>query len=208
MIAQIQPIPVVFAQLGFVYLRVSGFQKHFAMNSIFLNTLWKNFAAVIDMLKSVISKCPDKIWEEEKKFYYVTYHIVIFLDYYLSNPVKDFKPFLPYTLCDTSHLPEGAVDDVLPCEFYSKSEMLVYINKIREKCEKLICSSPPEKFTTKWIDEDEINLHGLSPSIVSNYSLLEILFYNFRHVQHHVGQLNLLLRQSADIAADWISQSG
>ncbi|MEZ4847283.1 MAG: hypothetical protein R3B93_01345 [Bacteroidia bacterium] len=52
--------------------------------------------------------------------------------------------------------------------------------------------------------EDEIGLHGLCPSIVENYTLLEIIFYNFRHVQHHVGQLNFLLRQKADVAADWV----
>src|SRR6185369_13238297 len=135
-------------------------QKHFAMTNIFLETLWKNFAAVIDMLRSVVSKCPDEIWENEKKFYYITYHTVIFLDYYLSNPVKGFKPYLTYTLSDNNHLPEGAIDDVIPHEFYSKSELLVYINNLREKCKKLICSSPVEKFTTKWIDENEIKLHG------------------------------------------------
>jgi len=182
-------------------------QKHFAMNSIFRDTFWKNFAAVIDMLTAVVSKCPDKTWKDEKKFYYITYHTVIFLDYYLSNPVKDFKPYLPYSLGDIDHLPEGAIDDVLPCGFYSRTKVLGYINMIREKCERLICSSANEKFTAKWIDENEINLHGLCPSIVINYSVLEILFYNFRHVQHHVGQLNLLLRQKADISAGWISQS-
>ncbi len=133
------------------------------MNSIFLNTFWKNFEAVIDMLSSVIAICPGTIWEKEKKFYYITYHTVIFLDYYLSNPVKDFKPHLPYTLGDTDDLPGGAIDDVLPCAFYSKNEMLVYINKIREKCEKLICSSTDEQFAAKWIDEDKIDLHGLCP---------------------------------------------
>src|SRR6478736_6711282 len=148
-------------------------QKHVAMNSLFRDTLWKNFAAVIDMLTSVIAKCPDKIWKEEKKFYYITYHNVILLEYYLSNPVRDFKPYLPYTLGDIDHLPAGAIDDVLPFEFYSKTEMLVFINKIREKCERLICSSTDEKFATKWIDENEIDLHGLCPSIVINYSVLE-----------------------------------
>ena len=57
------------------------------------------------------------------------------------------------------------------------------------------------------IKDEEINLHGLCPTLVSNYTLMEILFYNLRHLQHHAGQLNLLLRQQANIAADWISQA-
>jgi len=50
-------------------------------------------------------------------------------------------------------------------------------------------------------------VHDLCPSLVTDYSLIEIIFYNFRHIQHHIGQLNLLLRQKANIAAEWISQS-
>lgn len=175
------------------------------MNNHFTDTLWKNFAAAIEMLRSVIAKCPDEVWYSEKKFYYISYHTVIFLDYYLSNPVKEFQPYLPYTLGDADHLPAGAVDDVLPNAHYSKNELQYYVDRTREKCKELVCLSPTEKFNSKWIEEDEIEMHGLCPSLVTNYTLLEILFYNLRHVQHHVGQLNLLLRQKAGVAADWIS---
>ena len=68
--------------------------------------------------------------------------------------------------------------------------------------------TPMEKFRERWINEDERHLHDLCPSLVIHYNLLEILLYNFRYVQHHVAQLNLLLRQKANVAADWISQSG
>ena len=182
-------------------------QKIFAMNKSFQDILWKNFAAAIDMLKNIVAICPGEIWEKEKKIFYMAYHTTIFLDYYLSSPVKDFKPYLPYTLGDIDHLPQAAIDDVLPNEFYPKNEMLTYLTLTREKCRKLICLSPIEKFNSKWIDESEIDMHGLCPSIVIDYSLLEILFYNLRHVQHHVGQLNVLLRQNANIAADWVSQA-
>ena len=59
----------------------------------------------------------------------------------------------------------------------------------------------------KWIDESgNMNL-DLAASITMNYSVLEILFYNMRHVQHHAAQLNLLLRQSIDQAPDWVSHA-
>ena len=35
--------------------------------------------------------------------------------------------------------------------------------------------------------------------------MLEVLLYNMRHVQHHVAQLNLLLRQSINDAPNWVS---
>lgn len=175
------------------------------MTNHFQTILWKNFAAVIDMLDNIIDICPEEIWEKDKQVYYMSYHTVIFLDYYLTSPVKDFTPLLPYTLCNPDQLPEGAVDDVLPSRFYSKNELMEYLVAIRQKCKQLILSTPAEKLSERWIMDDEIELHGLCPSLVVNYSLLEILFYNFRHVQHHVGQLNLLLRQKANVAADWIA---
>ena len=177
------------------------------MNQVFQESLWKNFAAEIDMLKNIIVICPDEIWQKEKKIFYMTYHTVIFLDYYLTSPVKDFHPNLPYTIGDPDHLPSEAIDDIIPNQFYPKEELLTYISSIREKCKRLIRQTPIEKFSERWINDDEINMHDLCPSLVIKYNLLEILLYNFRHVQHHVAQLNLLLRQKANVATDWISQS-
>lgn len=39
------------------------------MNQVFQESLWKNFAAVIDMLKNVIVICPDETWLKEKKIF-------------------------------------------------------------------------------------------------------------------------------------------
>jgi len=175
------------------------------MESLFRKCLWQNFGAAIDMLKEEIDLCPDDLWQKEGKFYYLSYHTIIFLDYYLTSPVRDFKPVLTYTIVDADKLPSDAVDDVIPDDFYSKKDCIDYLGKIREKCKNLILLGPHEKFGQPWIDKTEVNMHGLCPNTVINYSLLEILFYNFRHIQHHVGQLNLMLRQKANNAADWIS---
>jgi hypothetical protein len=41
------------------------------MNNILQESLWKNFAAAIDMLKNIITLCPDELWQKEKKFFYM-----------------------------------------------------------------------------------------------------------------------------------------
>ncbi len=175
------------------------------MTNTFKNCLCKNFLAAIDMFKNIVALCPGKVWEHDKKFFYLTYHTAIFLDYYLSNPVKEFHPSLPYTVLE--NLPAEAIDDVIPDKFYTKEELIDYISAIRKKCQALIQDVSDEKLKKRWITDEEMNLHGLCPPLVSNYHVLEILFYNLRHLQHHTGQLNLLLRQKADLAADWISQA-
>lgn len=158
------------------------------------------------MLSNAVALMPNELWQKEKKFFYLSYHTTIFLDYYLTKPVRDFAPALPYTIIDSNRLPEEAVDDVIPNRFYTQQEIHDYLTIIREKCRKIILSSD-DQLVERWIDPSEINLHGLCPSLVTDFTVLEILFYNFRHVQHHVGQLNLLLRQKINKAPDWISHA-
>jgi hypothetical protein len=179
----------------------------FAMKKPFTDCLWKNFGAAIDMLTNIVVLCPDELWTRDKKFFYLVYHTVIFLDYYLSYPARDFHPELPYTLGDMDHLPAEAVDDVLPNRWYTKGEIVAYLSSIREKCRRAIVTASEEQLAARWIGDEEVEMHGLCASSVINYSVLDIWFYNFRHVQHHVGQLNMLLRERAGVAAEWISQA-
>ncbi len=172
-----------------------------------MECLWKNFGGSIDMLHSAIVLCPDKLWEERGKFFYISYHTTIFLDYYLTVPVRDFQPVLPYSLADPATLPSEAIDDVLPKRAFSKNEVTSYVWSCRDKCENLIRQATADQLKQRWIEHDEISMHGLCPSIVEDYSLLEILFYNLRHVQHHVAQLNYILREKADKAAEWVSHA-
>jgi hypothetical protein len=177
------------------------------MDKSFKDCLWKNFAAAIDMLKSAIDLCPDELWQRKNKFFYLSYHTAIFLDYYVTYPVKDFQPALSYTIPEESKLPAEAVDDVLPNELYSRQQVLTYLSSARKKCKELIFIEPDSRLSERWIEDAEINMHGLCPSIVKNYTILEILFYNFRHVQHHVAQLNFILRQEINTAPDWIAHA-
>ncbi|MBS1611020.1 MAG: DinB family protein [Bacteroidetes bacterium] len=157
------------------------------------------------MLKSAIDLCPDELWQKKNKFFYLSYHTAIFLDYYLTCPVKNFQPALPYTITAENKIPIEAIDDILPNELYSRQQLLAYLSSAREKCKQLVFIEPDNKLTNPWIEKTEINMHGLCPSLVENYTILEILFYNLRHVQHHTAQLNFILRQEINKAPDWIS---
>lgn len=156
------------------------------------------------MLDGIVKICPKELWQRETKIYYMAYHTVIFLDYYMAIPVSSFVPSLPYTLHDPENLPEGAIDDVIPDRHYTQVEVMACIATARARCRKL-CLADPSALMAKWIKPEEVDLHGLCPGIVVDYTVLEILFYNFRHVQHHVGQLNMMLREKADVAADWVA---
>lgn len=175
------------------------------MDNSFKDCLYENFVAAIDMLRNAIDMYPDELWMTKSKFFYLSYHTVIFSDYYLSYPVSNFQPALPYIITDQSNLPGEAVDDVLPKDVYSRQQMIGYLSSVRKKCKELVFIEPDSKLTERWIEPGEVKMLGLCPSIVEDYTVLGILFYNFRHVQHHVGQLNFILRQEIKKAPDWIS---
>jgi len=156
-------------------------------------SLWKQFGASIDMLKNAIALWPEEYWDTDKKFFYNAYHCLVFLDYYLTNPPNNFSSPLPFTIGEC----EDAIDDVIPDRIYSKKELLDYLQASREKCHRLIEGLTEEKLKERWIED---------PGTM-NYSFVEILLYNMRHVQHHAAQLNLLLRQGINNAPDWVARA-
>lgn len=162
-------------------------------------SLWKQFGASIDMLKNAIQMFPEKSWQTDKKFFYIAYHSLIFLDYYLTVPYKSFSSPLPFTITDLANIPGEAVDDAVPDKIYSKEALLDYLESSRNKCYQLIGSLTEEKLNERWVEDFEQG--------AMNYSVLEILLYNMRHVQHHAAQLNLFLRQAIDEAPGWVSRA-
>ena len=158
--------------------------------------LWRQFGASIDMLQNAISFCPESYFTTNKRFYYLAYHCVLFLDYYLSIPPKDFSPILPFTIKDKEQRPLESIGDIVTDKIYSKEELIDYINKSRLKCKTLIESlSDNEKLNNRFT---EGNQEG-----DMDYPILEILLYNLRHTQHHIGQLNLIMRQDLHKHMEW-----
>ena len=159
------------------------------METSLRETMWKQFGAAIDMLENAIVLCPERFWDAELKYWYSVYHTLFYLDYYLSYNPENFVPPTPFTLSELN--PEG----VLPDRTYSKEELLEYLEYVRKKCFHFIADLTDDKTHERFINA------------YRNYSRFEIALYNLRHVQHHVGQLNLLLRQNIDDAPKWVSQT-
>jgi hypothetical protein len=173
------------------------------MDTTWKNIIWNQFGAAIDMLENAIRACPDEVWgdfskkpEWKKKdvvgFWYLAYHTLFFLDYYLSDPVpseEEFSPPPPFTLGEFA--PEG----VLPERVYTKEELLSYLDFCRKKLGRLVAD---------WTEE---KAHRASGVPYRDMTVAELLLYNMRHVQHHSAQLNLILRQKTDSAPDWVSKT-
>ena len=155
--------------------------------------LWGQFGAAIEMLENAMRACPDDLWRDRSRrpeYWYVAYHTLFWLDLYLSETDVGFTPPAPFTLVELD--PAG----VMPERPYGKPELLAYLAHGREKCRATIAglteARARERCVFTWRET----------------SLLELLLYNMRHVQHHAAQLNLILRQETDSAPDWVSRVG
>ena len=154
--------------------------------------LWAQFGASIDMLDNAMKACPENLWgdrTQKPEFWYLVYHTLFWLDFYLTDSPDDFIPPKPFTLSELD--PKG----LLPERVYTKEELLVYLEHGRKKCRQTI-----ENLT-----DEKANKHYKYGSVEMSFG--ELLLYNIRHVQHGAAQLNLILRQKIDSAPRWVKRT-
>jgi len=162
------------------------------MDTSWKTDIWHQFGAAIDMLERAIRACPDTLWgdrSQRPEFWYIVFHTLFFLDFYLTDSDAGFSPPAPFTRDELDK------DGVLPQCVYSKDELLSYLEHGRKKCRETLQALTEERAGQRcgfdWLD----------------ISVAGILLYNMRHVQHHTGQLNLILRQQVNSAPRWIRKT-
>jgi DinB superfamily len=152
-------------------------------------SIWSQFGASLDMLENAIKMCPNDLWDTPTDFWYQSYHCVFWTDYYLSLEPDSFVPPKPFTFS------EFDLSGIKPDRTYTKTEVLDYLQHCREKAFKMISELSSEQLLKRWINE------------YKDYTLLEILLYNMRHVQHHAAKLNMCLREKFDNAPNWVGKA-
>jgi hypothetical protein len=171
------------------------------MDDFWKGVLRQQFSAAIDMLENAMRVCPEDVWCDRTKkpewvandivgFWYLAYHTLFFLDFYLSDSMEDFGPPAPF------NRDEFGPGGLLPEQPYSKDVLLGYLDHCRRKCRHAIDSMTDEKAR----QPDRIRPE-------QNLTVAERHLYNMRHVQHHAAQLNLVLRQKANTAPGWVTTS-
>lgn len=155
--------------------------------------LWSQFGAAIDMLENSITACPEEIWDDGTRnfstYWYMTFHTLFWLDFYLTGEEKGFHPPAPFTLDEFD--PAG----VIPERTYTKDELENYLRHCRRKCFDVI----------KNLTDEETKRLCKTGSMEISFG--ELFLDAMRHVQHHTAQLNLILRQKTDSAPRWITKT-
>ena len=171
------------------------------MNMTWNAIIWQQFGAAIDTLGNALHACPNELWQERlynersiqpgfAEFWYIGYHALFWLDFYLSESAEGFAPPAPFTL---SELEDGQ----FPERVYTKAELQTYLEHSRNKCHTRLETLTDEMLTS---------LTSIRPDW-REMSVAGSLLYNMRHVQEHAAQLSLFLGQKVGSAPGWVSKA-
>jgi hypothetical protein len=163
--------------------------------------LWRQFGAAIDMFGNALRDCPDELWGKNlweiqpdqslpaafSAFWYLGYHTLFWLDFYLTGEEGSFAPPASF---DLAELEAGA----LPPRTYTKEELFGYLDYCRQKCQGVISA----------LSNEQASRSCRFPWGELPYAELQL--DNLRHVQEHGAQLRVFLGQQAGKSARWITR--
>lgn len=150
------------------------------------------FGAATAMLENAMVACPEALWSDrsrEPEFWYVAFHALFWLDYYLAGSPEGFVPPAPFTLDELD--PAGRI----PERPYTKEQLLGYLRHGRARCRRVLADLTDE------VAGRPCGFAGMGLTVG------ELHLYNLRHVQHHAAQLNLLLRMETGSAPRWVKRA-
>ncbi len=168
------------------------------MDNLWQALIGRQFAAAIQMARQAIESCPDDLWDDRSDgspFWHLAYHTLFFTDLYLSENEEAFQAREFHV--DKAHFLPGDYQDfagivTTPEYSFTKEQLLEHADHCLQKCDEVFAALSDERVLERcgfwWY---ELNVG-------------EFLLNNLRHVQHHAGQLMLLLRRRADIGVDWL----
>ena len=160
-------------------------------------SLLSQYEAALSMLRQRIDACPEEYWDAmvgQGTFRQDAYHVLFWMDYYLSPGEERFSML-------EHHVEGGDEREPVISRGLDKMATLLFLANCHKKLLKIIES------------ETETSLSAGSgfPSIFVKRPLnrIELHLYNIRHLQHHTGQLSLVLSRLAqeeglDLPLPWI----
>ena len=140
------------------------------------------YLASLGMLKQVIVKCPEALWNapgNQDRFWRKSYHALFYAHLYLQSAEKDFAPW------EKHHDPDGEVP-------FTKDEVLEYLSFVENQVAHCVPALQLEA---------ESGFHWLP------FNKLELQFYNIRHIQQHTGELYERLGTYENIELAWVSSA-
>jgi hypothetical protein len=143
------------------------------------------------MLERLVDVCPDEVWLTNfsgDPFWYHAYHVTYFVDYWFRCRYDD-SDFRSMTF--DGRIPPEFEHDVPEGVSISRADMREYLTRIKSK--------------TAAIFSNLDDAHMAQPIIEGqkNYTYMDVITSQIRHIMYNVGYLNGILRSKGLEESDW-----
>jgi hypothetical protein len=163
------------------------------VSKMFSDAINEQYGAAIGMLEKNIKSCPKEVWDDRTEgppFWHVAYHVMWFLDWYLSDSKNTRESFKSRFGDENTHLESLKKTPEITL---TSDQLLDYLSNIKEKAK---------------IRFDDLNTEELTKASIFEWhgtSVLSSVLYNLRHLMLHIGALNLRLHRKGVKLENWIS---
>lgn len=154
------------------------------------------YGAGLTMLRGCIEQADGACWlglVGQFPFWHVAYHVVYYVDLYLSPDERSFRPPGFHREGYNYLGPQPWAPDmrIVVDHPFDKSAVLDYLASVRRQVSISVAA------------ETDATLAGQSGFPWLPFNRLELHLYNIRHLQHHCGQLAAAVRQELASGVPW-----
>ncbi len=154
-----------------------------------VGVLKRHLDPTMDMLRRVAERCPDDLWLDDNwgsPFWQQVYHVLYYLDYWLREDYAG-RRFLSLTFAKSLSADLGRRSP----DYLTRTEVREYWARAGEKVERIFAA----------LDDERLS-RPIRPRSRSTYH--DAILGQIRHIQHHVGQCNSILRRAGARTAGWL----
>jgi len=181
------------------YLNIKLNQGEKIMVSI-VEIMRRNYDSSLVMLEEIIEKCPNDLWIEihgKFPFWQQLFHVIESIDYWIR---EDYQ--LIYD--DTIKKSWSSSKNVTPYldskqlkfeEYLTKNEIFEYYYIVKNKSKEFFDSLEDSKINLAIAENNE------------NFTYLDIISMQLRHIMYHVGHCICILRDNSDVDVEWKSHN-
>lgn len=153
--------------------------------------------AALDTLGYCIEQCPQDQWQEshgDYPFSQVVFHTLFFCDFYLSESMGEFRNQEYHRDHPGFFKDYEEFENRVPRNLYARGEIVEYLDFCKVKAYSILGSLTEEQ------------LYATARHKKGTMSVLELVVYLTRHIQHHAAQLGLRLQLLRGNEMPWFSK--
>ena len=159
------------------------------MGTAIVSILKRHLDPCFEMLRRVMDRCPEELWLEDGQgspFWQQIYHVVFYVEHWLREDyaARQFRSVV-FEKRVSPDLGRRSPDHL------TKAELKDYLARVREKVDRIFAA----------LDDDRLSA-PIRPRSRNTYH--DAILGQIRHIQHHVGQCNAILRRSGARTAGWL----